>query len=129
MPDACAAVGISNEVGKKWLRTVTIQRAIGEVQHELNGIDFLNEAWVKAQITRLFPMVMGDEEVPFITPAGEEATGRKFDASSAIKILEYVAPKKTAPAVSININNINKLSDEQLEQLAMKGMERVVSEQ
>ena len=111
------------------LRKVTIRRAIGEVQHELDGIDFLNHAWVKAQLLRLYPMVLGDEPVPYITASGEEATGRKFDAGAAMRIIEYVAPKTQRQEVNININNINKLSDEQLEAIAAKGLERVVSEQ
>lgn len=111
------------------LRKVTIRRAIGEVQHELDGIDFLNEKWVKAQLLRLYPMVLGDEPVPYITASGEEAEGRKFDAGAAMRIIEYVAPKAQKSTLSITVNNINKLSDEQLEELAAKGMGRVVSEQ
>lgn len=129
LPEACRALKISQGAGAGMLRKVTIRRAIGEVQHELDGIDFLNEKWVKAQLLRLYPMVLGDEPVPYITASGEEAEGRKFDAGAAMRIIEYVAPKAQKSTLSITVNNINKLSDEQLEELAAKGMGRVVSEQ
>ena len=129
LPEACRALKISQGAGAGMLRKVTIRRAIGEVQHELDGIDFLNHAWVKAQLLKLYPMVIGDEPVPYITASGEEAIGRKFDAGAAMRIIEYVAPKTQRQEVNININNINKLSDEQLEAIAAKGLERVVSEQ
>ena len=129
MPEACTALKISRAEGSRLLRNTTLRKAIGEVQHELDGIEFLNEKWVKAQLLRLYPMVIGDEPVPMITAAGEETEARKFDAGTAMRIIEYVAPKAQKTAVNLTINNINKLSDEQLEELAAKGMERVVSEQ
>lgn len=129
LPEACTALKMDRGVANKMLRSVTVRKAIGEVQHELDGIDFLNEKWVKAQLLRLFPMVMGDEPVPYITNQGEEVEGKKFDAGTAMRIIEYVAPKAQKSTVSITVNNINKLSDEQLEEIAAKGMGRVVSEQ
>ncbi len=125
---ACGALGKSKVEGERLLKKVGIRRAVAEVQHELDGIDFLNEKWVKAQLLRLFPMVMGDEAVPMVTAMGEEMEVKKFSPDIAMRIIEYVAPKAHKPAVSISINNINKLSDEQLAEIAMKGM-RVVSEQ
>ena len=121
LPEACRALKISQGAGAGMLRKVTIRRAIGEVQHELDGIDWLNEKWVKAQLLRLFPMVMGDEPVPYITASGEEAEGRKFDAGAAMRIIEYVAPKAQKSTLSITVNNINKLSDEELERIASQG--------
>jgi hypothetical protein len=100
------------------------------VQSELDGLDFMNDLWVRAQLLRLYPMAMGDEPVPFISPAGQEAEGRKFDGNLAMKIIEYVAPKtQKAPSVNININNIGRLSDADLEKIAAQGAGRVVSEQ
>ena len=128
LPDACRALKMSPGVGAKMLRNVTIRKAVSEMQSALDGIDFLNEAWVKAQLLRLYPMVIGDEPVPYITNTGEEVEGRKFDAATAMRIIEYVAPKATkAPAVNININNVGRLTDEELEKIATSG--RIVSEQ
>jgi hypothetical protein len=45
-----------------------------------------------------------------------------------MRVIEYVAPKAQKSTVNISINNINKLTDEQLEEIACRGM-RVVSEQ
>lgn len=126
LPEACAALKMSQTVAGKMLRNVTIRRAISEVQQELDGIDFLNTAWVKAQLLKLYPMVIGEEPIPYITSSGEQAEGRKFDAGTAMRIIEYVAPKTQRQEVNINISNINKLSDEQLEQIASRGNARVI---
>jgi len=129
LPQACEALKMDRGVANRMLRNVTIRKAIGEVQHELDGIDFLNHAWVKAQLLRLFPMAVGDEPVPYITNTGEQAEGCKYDGNLAMKIIEYVAPKAQKSTVDITINNIHKLTDAQLEEIAAKGLERVVSEQ
>lgn len=125
---ACEELRLNKGVGSQLLKKVEIRRAVSEVQVILDGIDFLNEKWVKAQLLRIFPMAMGDEPVAMVTQSGEEMEARKFYPDIAMRIVEYVAPKTQKAAVNININNINKLSDEQLAEIAMKGM-RVVSEQ
>jgi len=131
LPLACGAIGKNTSEGKRLLQRTEIKRAISEVQAELDGIDFLNEKWVKAQLLRLFPMVMGDEPVPVVTQAGEEMEVCKFNPEVAMRIVEYVAPKaQKTPAVNVNINNIGRLSDEQLERIAAAGIAgTVVSEQ
>jgi len=128
LPEACAALKIGRNKGAVLLKNVTVRRAIGEVQESLDGIDFLNERWVKAQLLRIFPMAMGDEPVPMVTAQGEEVEARKFHADIAMRIVEYVAPKASKTTVNLNINNIGKLSDAELERIAMSNM-KVVSEQ
>lgn len=126
---ACEALKCSKQRGAALLRKVPIRKAIAEVQEELDGIDFLNEKWVKAQLLRLYPMAIGDEPVPVVTNTGEEMEVRKFYPDIAMRVLEYVAPKAQKTTLNINVNNVSKLTDEQLEQIAAKGMGRVVSEQ
>lgn len=128
VPEACTALKISRGTGAKMLKNVTIRKAISEVQETLDGIDFLNERWVKAQLLRIFPMAMGDEPVPMVTATGEEIEARKFYPDVAMKIVEYVAPKAQKASVNISINNIGRLSDAELERIAMSGG-RIVSEQ
>lgn len=112
------------------LRKTEVKGAIKEVQGALDNVDFLNEAWVKSQLMRLYPMVIGDEPVPMVTQMGDEVSVRKFFPEVAMKIVEYVAPKASkAPAVNISITNMGRLSDEELERIAMRGAGRVVSEQ
>lgn len=126
LPEACVALKLNSAAGAKMLRNVTIRRAISEVQEAMDGIDFLNERWVKSQLLKLYPKVIGEEPVPYISSAGEQSEGLKFDANAALKIIEYVAPKSTKASVNININNIGRLSDAELERIATNG---VVSEQ
>ena len=127
--EACGELGISTVVGKKYLQKNDVSKAIAEVQHDLDNIDYLNERWVKAQLMRLYPMTIGDEPVPIVTNTGEEIMANKFYPEVAMKIIEYVAPKAHRSVVDVSITNITKLSDEQLEAIAAKGMGRVVSEQ
>jgi hypothetical protein len=78
---------------------------------------------------RLYPMAIGDEPVPIVTNTGEEIMAHKFYPEVAMKVIEYIAPKTQRSVVDISVTNITKLSDEQLEAIAAKGMGRVVSEQ
>jgi len=103
---------------KKMMAVPEVRKAILEVQEDIDSIDFLNEKWVKAQILRLFPMVMGDEETPALDSRGEQVFVRQFSPSVAMKILEYVAPKK-ASGVSVTVNTgaeFTGMSDEQLDE-------------
>lgn len=128
LQETAEALGQSTLVLRKMLAVQNVRKAIAEVQETMDGIDFLNEKWVKAQLLRLFPMVMGEEPIPATDSAGEEVYVRKFFPEVAMKVIEYVAPKASkTPAVSININNLGTLSDKQLEEIASRG--KVVSEQ
>ena len=110
--------GVSSAEAKKMMAIPGVRKAILEVQEDIDSIDFLNEKWVKAQILRLFPMVMGDEETPALDSRGEQVFVRQFSPSVAMKILEYVAPKK-ASGVSVTVNTgaeFTGMSDEQLDE-------------
>lgn len=88
---------------RRFLNVPGIRKAVTEVQEALGDIEFLNEKWVKAQLLRLFPMVMGEEEVPLVDNTGCQIQARVFKPEVAMKVLEYVAPKK-APLVQVNLN-------------------------
>lgn len=89
---------------RRMLSVPNIKKAVTEVQEAMGDIEWLNEKWVKTQLLRIFPMVMGDEEVPMIDSTGCQIHARKFVPDVAVKILEYVSPKK-APMVQIDITN------------------------
>lgn len=110
--------GVSVTQAKKMMAIPNVRKAVLEVQEDIDSIDFLNEKWVRAQILRLFPMVMGDEETPALDSRGEQIFVRQFSPSVAMKILEYVAPKK-ANGVSVTVNTgaeFTGMSDEQLDE-------------
>ena len=110
--------GITTDQAKKMMAVPSVRKAILEVQEDIDSIDFLNEKWVKAQILRLFPMVMGDEDTPALDSRGGQVFVKQFSPSVAMKILEYVAPKK-ASGVSVTVNTgaeFNSMIDEQLEE-------------
>jgi len=132
---AVRETGISTTQAKKIMAIPNVRKAILEVQEDIDSIDFLNEKWVRAQILRPFPMVMGDEDTPALDSRGEQVFVRQFSPSVAMKILEYVAPKK-ASGVSVTVNTgaeFTGMSDEQLDEfikakLHTFPMERVISE-
>lgn len=110
---------ITRSQGNKFLARTDIRRAVMEVQNDIDSIDFLNEKWVKAQIMRLFPMVMGEEDVPAVDAQGNQVGVKQFFPAIAMKILEYVVPKKS-PGVAVNVNvgseDFSTYSQEQLDQ-------------
>lgn len=113
---AAVAESLELSVGecRKMLAAPAVRKAVTEVQEAVGDIDFLNEKWVKAQLLRLFPMVMGEEDVPLVDNTGCQIRAKVFKPEVAMKVLEYVAPKK-APAVQININaeiNLNQALEE-----------------
>lgn len=98
---AADSLGTTPYVANKHLNKVSVRRAITEVQEQLDSIDFLNEKWVKTQLLKLFPKVMGEEPVAIVDNTGCEVQARKFYPDIAMRVIEYVAPKKAA---SVNID-------------------------
>ena len=90
---AAQALQFTQSVCKAMLSKHIVKTAIAEVQSELSDTDFMNEKWVRAQLIKLYPMVIGEEEVPFVNSAGEQVELRKFYPDIALRIIEYVVPK------------------------------------
>ena len=106
--EAASALKFATDRCRKMLARQDIKKAIHEVQQELDDIEFLNEKWVRAQLLKLYPMIIGEEEIPFINGNGEQCSGRKFHPDSALKVIEYLVPKKQEvkeeeEKVSVNI--------------------------
>lgn len=119
--DAAGELCISKGQASEYLRDPAVKQAIAEVQAQLHDINFLNEKYVRAQLLKLYPKFIGEEDVPFITNTGEQGEGRKFFPEAALKVLEYIAPKKVTPSITINMGNLRKISDDELEKIAFSG--------
>ena len=91
------------------LKRPHVRRAVKEVQESIGEIDFLNESWVKAQLLRLMPMV---------TSQGDQVEMCTFKPEIAMRIVEYVAPKKTGSQLTINQVNVEEMNGNRLSQLA-----------
>ena len=100
---AAETLGTTSHAANKYLNRSPVRRAITEVQESLDSIDFLNEKWVKTQLLKLFPKVMGEETVALIDNTGVEVQAKKFYPDIAMRVIEYVAPKKAA-SVQIDIH-------------------------
>jgi phosphoribosylaminoimidazole carboxylase (NCAIR synthetase) len=86
-------LGVSVLALRKLLSRSDIRKAISEVQAEQAEITFLNEKWVKTQLLKLYPKVVGEEDVPFINGNGDEMMIRRFYPDIAMRVIEYVVPK------------------------------------
>jgi len=95
LSDAAEALGETITVLRRLLNRSDIRKAITEVQAEQESITFLNEKWVKTQLLKLYPKVIGEEDVPFVNGNGEETNIKRFYPDIAMRILEYVVPKDT----------------------------------
>ena len=95
LSDAAEALGETITALRRLLNRSDIRKAITEVQAEQESITFLNEKWVKTQLLKLYPKVIGEEDVPFVNGNGEETNIKRFYPDIAMRILEYVVPKDT----------------------------------
>ena len=94
LTEASNALKLTYSTCKSMLQKMPLRKAIYEVQNELDNIDFLNEKWVRAQLMKLYPMIIGEEDIPFINNQGEQCLGRKFHPDAALKVIDYIVPKK-----------------------------------
>ena len=94
---------------KSRLRYVPLQLAIKEVQNDFANFDFLNENWAKAQLLRLLPKVMAEEDVIYIDNKGEVKCGKRFLPEVGLNIIKYLVPndvkqEKSEQPFVFNIN-------------------------
>lgn len=101
---AASAIKVSPAKCQKMLQKVTIRSAITEIQNTLGDLDFLNERWVKEQLLRLYPKLIGEEDIPMIDNTGAEFHAKKFHAEAALKVLEYISPKQQAAKANSGVN-------------------------
>lgn len=67
-----------------------VRAAVAEVQADLDNIEFLNERWVRSQIMRLLPKVLGEEAVPQVDKDGCEIMVRKFFPDVSLNVIKLV---------------------------------------
>jgi hypothetical protein len=92
---AAKRLGIDEDDAIRFQRDVLVQACIQDIQAQTQGISFLNEAWVDAKIAEIFPMVMGEVEVPFIdAKTGQQDYGKRFMPEIAVRLLDLKSPRK-----------------------------------
>ena len=111
LPAAAKATGISTDKAKRMIRRPLVRKFLRELMAESAEISLINKLMVEDMILDLRPKVMGEEAVPHVTKDGSfEAP--KFDASSAIRLVEVMAKQTgeeergSAPIVNINIGDM-----------------------
>lgn len=90
MASTAEALELGPAVVKSYWNKKQVRAAIAEVQSELDNIDFLNERWVKAQILRLLPKVLGEEAVPMVDKEGSASLAKKFFPAESINLIKMV---------------------------------------
>ena len=105
---AASAIGMTPSKCQKMLTNPKVRKAIHEVQSALGEIDFLNDKWVREQLLKLYPKLVGEESVPLVDSSGLPFEAKKFFPEAAIKVLEYVSPKslpgKAGSGVAVQVN-------------------------
>jgi hypothetical protein len=92
---AAKHLGISPDQALKFQRCPLVQACIQDIQAQTQGISFLNEAWVDAKIAEIFPMVMGEVDVPYIdAKTGDQLEGKRFMPEIAVRLLDLKSPRK-----------------------------------
>jgi hypothetical protein len=124
--ETAGELGVDAVIVRQALNRPAVKQAVLEVQEQIGDIDYVNEKWFRAQVTKMIPKLLGEEEVPIVTAQGERVTAYKFFPDIALKAMEMLVPRKTTPGVVVNINNINRLSDADLEKIAAKDRNRTL---
>ena len=120
---AADRLGIAHAEALRLQRDSLVQACIQDIQSQLQGVSFLNEAWVDAKIAEMFPMVMGEVDVPMVdAKTGSRYTAKKFMPEVAVRLLDLKVPKKPTGAgtgaVSIaSAMKMAELTDDELESM------------
>lgn len=80
---------------------------IADLQKEFGAHKIVNAAWVESQILRIWPQLVGEEEVYLVNKAGEEIRARKFHGPEVASILKHFsgnADQKKVGGVQVMIN-------------------------
>ena len=107
LAETASALSLPTHILRKMLANSTVTKAIAEVQSELSDLDFMNDKWVKTQLLKLYPKVLGEENVPLVDNMGNQMEVKKFYPDIAMRILEYVAPKATQGKAAGNGASVN----------------------
>lgn len=123
---AAKRLSINEDDAIQFQRNPLVIACIQDIQAQVKGVTFLNEAWVDSKIAEIFPMVMGEVDVPFIDPkTGDQMEGKRFMPEIAIRLLDLKTPKKDSgglpPLSPLNALKMAALTDEELD----KGIELV----
>lgn len=80
---------------------------IADLQAEIAQHKVVNAAWVEQQILRVWPQLIGEEEVNMINKSGDQVYAKKFHGPEVASILKHFsgnADQKKVGGVNVMIN-------------------------
>ena len=109
---AAEEIGLARSAGIRLLRHPLVSAFIAELQEQEASHNFITKRFVESMYVDLLPKLLGEEEVPLVTPAGEQFHAKKFHSSEAVSVLrdlskssgyqETEGPKSATVNVTIN---------------------------
>lgn len=120
--EAAEAVGLKRSSGLRKLRAPLVQGFITYLNDQRIKARLITQEFVEAKYIELLPKLLGEEEVPLVSPQGESYTAKKFHSGEAVSVLRdlgkaagYV-PEETGNKASVNVTiNMGSLYGEERE--------------
>lgn len=84
-----------------------VRAFISDMQAEVLQHKLINEQWVEGQIMRIWPQLIGEEEVPLVDKSGAAFKAKKFHANEVTSLLKHFGgnqDQKKAGGVMVQIN-------------------------
>ena len=107
---AAASVGFPAERGIRMLRSDLVREKLAELSSIKEETGIITKGFVEHAYLKLMPKLMGEEEVPLVTPAGEEYMACKFHSGEVVSVLRdlskisgYMKPEESANKSLVNI--------------------------
>lgn len=84
-----------------------VRAFIADLQAEIAAHKIVNAAWVEQQVLKLWPQLIGEEEVNLVNKSGEQITAKKFHGPEVASIIKHFSgngDQKKAGGVQVVIN-------------------------
>lgn len=107
---AAESLGMDPGAGIRMLRDPGMAEMIAVLAAERSTTAVITKDMVESIYLTLLPKLLGEEEVPLITPGGDQYTAKKFHSGELVSIMRdiskatgFIAPEETAAKGAVNI--------------------------
>ena len=84
-------VGLSSSVAGRILRKPLMKAFIAHMGEQIGQDRLITQAFIESAYMELLPKLNGEEEVPLVTPAGEQYSAKKFHSGEMVSVLRDLA--------------------------------------
>lgn len=89
--DAALCVGISVSEAQQWLRDPIGNAFMSDLTENSQIRTNITEDFVRTMWMNLLPKLMGEEDVPMVTPQGDQITVKKFEPNATVAALREIS--------------------------------------